>query len=162
MKKSTIAILSAFIGGIIGAVAIGLKLIKFFGKEVKSSQELSEKHLGLMRLLNQWLLTKQEGKKLEDYLKKNEIKTVAIYGMSYVGNRVFDELKGTDVEVKYVIDRNGEACYAEVDVFLPEEELPEVDAVLVTAIYYFDEIEKMLSEKLSCPILSLEDVLYEI
>ncbi len=44
----------------------------------------------------------------------------------------------------------------------PEDELPDVDAVIVTAITFFDEIEEKLTEKISCPVLSLEDILYEV
>ena len=34
--------------------------------------------------------------------------------------------------------------------------------VVVTAITFFDEIEENLSEKMDCPIISLEDILYEV
>ena len=40
--------------------------------------------------------------------------------------------------------------------------LETVDAVVVTAITFFDEIEERLSEKVDCPIISLEDILYEV
>ena len=43
-----------------------------------------------------------------------------------------------------------------------QDQLTEVDAVVVTPIVFFNEIEKELSEKLDCPIISLEDILYEI
>ena len=51
--------------------------------------------------------------------------------------------------------------YADVDVVTPEDVLEPVDVVVVTAIYYFDEIEENLSGKIQCPIVSLEDILYE-
>ena len=40
--------------------------------------------------------------------------------------------------------------------------LEEVDAVIVTAISFIDEIESTLSTKISCPIISLEDILYDM
>ena len=40
--------------------------------------------------------------------------------------------------------------------------LEAVDAVIVTPIFFMDEIEEMLSGKMDCPIVSLEDILYEI
>ena len=43
-----------------------------------------------------------------------------------------------------------------------DDDLEEVDAVVVTAITFFDEIEEKLSQKIDCPIISLEDILYEI
>ena len=64
--------------------------------------------------------------------------------------------------VKYVIDKNAETIYADVDIVRPEDTLEAVDAIVVTATYYFDEIEEALCEKVDCPVISLEDVLYEV
>ena len=44
----------------------------------------------------------------------------------------------------------------------PDEELANVDAVIVTPITFFSEIEDMLSLKMDCPILSIEDILYDV
>lgn len=125
-------------------------------------KEYADKHLAIMQLFNQWLMTKQEGKTLEDYLKREEINTVAIYGMSYVGERLYDELKTSGISVKYAIDKNAEGIYSEIDIVQPEEELEKVDAIIVTAIYYYDEIAEMLEKKTDARILSLEDVLYDL
>ena len=122
----------------------------------------ARKHLAIMQLFNQWMITKQEGKSIVDYLHKNNVKTVAIYGMSYVGERLYDELKGSDITVKYAIDKNADKIYADVDVLTPEEELPEVDLIIVTATFFYDEIEEQLSEVTECAIASLEDILYEL
>lgn len=46
--------------------------------------------------------------------------------------------------------------------FFPEDKLDVVSAVIVTAVYYFDEIKEEMEKKISCPILSLEDILYEM
>ena len=43
-----------------------------------------------------------------------------------------------------------------------ESELGDVDAVVVTAITYFDEVEEQLGRKLDCPVVSLENILYEM
>ena len=43
-----------------------------------------------------------------------------------------------------------------------DDTFPKVDAVVVTAITFFDEIKMELSKKLECPIISLEEILYEL
>ena len=43
-----------------------------------------------------------------------------------------------------------------------EDTLDDVDAIVVTAVTFFDEIEDELHKKVNCPILSLEDILYEV
>ena len=116
----------------------------------------------LYMAFDQWLRIHQEGKTLVEYFRQNQYQTVAIYGMKELGERLYDELDGTDVTVRYIIDQNADMIYADVDVVTPEDVLEPVDVVVVTAIYYFDEIEENLSGKIQCPIVSLEDILYEI
>lgn len=82
--------------------------------------------------------------------------------MSYVGKRLYDELKNSDIEIKYAIDRNADGICAEIEVFSLEENLPEAKAVIVTPVFYFDEIKEKLEKKVNSKILSLEDILYEI
>lgn len=113
-------------------------------------------------MFNQWLILKQEGKTIEKYFAENGFRRIAVYGMSYAGERLIDDLKGTEVEVAYGIDRNADRIFSEVEIVNVEDTLQPVDAVVVTAIYNFDEIEEKLSELMDCPIISLEDIIYEI
>ncbi len=156
MKKGVISALSALAGAAAGAGAVG----KVIAEANEKSKAMSDKHLALFLMMNQWVKVKQKGKNLSEYFKKNGYQKIAIYGMSYAGETLVDELKNTGIEVAYGIDRNADALYSDVEVRSLEEELGEVDAVVVTAITFFDEIEEKLSTKLSCPIVSLEDVLY--
>lgn len=161
MKKNTVIFLAVMVetaGAIITGICIGKKKRK---KEEKW-KELSEKHLALMRLLNQWVIVKQERKSIIDYFQRQNIKSIAIYGMSYVGERLLQELNDSEVEVKYAIDKNAEGIFADIDVIQPDEDLPIVDAIVVTPIFYFDEIENMLEQKTEIEILSMEDILYDL
>ena len=45
---------------------------------------------------------------------------------------------------------------------MPNPNLEEVDVIIVTAIHYYDEIEREMSEYVDCPIVSLEDVIYDL
>lgn len=158
MKKGIISVLSAVMGAAAGAGAVG----KVMAESAEKSKSMSDKHLALFLMMNQWVRVKQEGKNLSEYFKKNGYQKIAIYGMSYAGETLVEELKNTGIEVAYGIDRNSDFIYAEVEVRSVEEELDDVDAVVVTAITFFNTIEEKLSEKVSCPIISLEDVLYEV
>ena len=158
MKKGFISALSALTGAAIGVGAAG----KIVAKEARKAKSMSDKHLALFLMMNQWVKVKQDGKNLSSYFEKNGYKKIAIYGMSYAGETLLDELRGTRTEVAYAIDRNADAIYTEVDVVSIEDDCQEVDAAVVTATAFFDEIEEALSAKLDCPILSLEDILYEV
>ena len=143
MKKGVVGVLSLLVGAAGGAIGVS----KVTGTKINEQLQMSNKHLSLFLMMNQWVKVKQEGKNLASYFEYNGYKKIAIYGMSYAGETLLSELKGTDVQVAYGIDRNT---------------LEPVDAVVVTAITFFDEIESKLSDKVNCPIISLEDVLYEV
>ena len=162
MKKGIIGVLSLLTGAAVGAAAGAVSAGKNAGEKINSRQELADKHLALYLMMNQWVKIKQENKSIPEYLERNGYKEVAVYGMNYAGETLYNELDGSGVKVKYAIDRNADQKYADVDVISPEADLPDVDAIIVTAITFFDEIEEKLAEKISCPILSLEDILYEV
>ena len=158
MNKGVIGILSAIIGAGAGATAVG----KSMGDKVDYWQNLADKHLALFQMMNRWVKVKQEGKNLSQYFEVNNYKNIAIYGMGYAGETLIDELKNTNTNVRYGIDKNADSLYSEVDIVTMEDELENVDAIVVTAITFFDEIAEKLEEKVDCPIISLEDILYEV
>lgn len=125
-------------------------------------RKMSDKHLKLFLMMNQWVRVKQRGKKIENYFKKNGYKRIAIYGLSYAGETLLDELKNTEIQVAYGIDKNIDGVYADIEIFSADDKLEEVDAIVVTAITFFSEIKENLSKKINCNIVSLEDILYEI
>lgn len=158
MKKGTIALLSTLAGAIAGAAGSGYLI----GKQVDHKSAKVDKFKSYYNMLNQWIILKQEGKSLSKYFKLNNYKTVAIYGMGEMGNRLYDELKNSDIEVKYAVDQNASSTYSELEVMDKEDDFDNVDVMVVTATFAFDEIEEEISEKVGFPIVSLEDVVYEI
>lgn len=157
MKKGITGILIVALSGI-SVAATTVVLNKKMTKRDKAAQKVHE----LYMVFNRWLQIRQEGKNLAEYFYKKNYKTVAIYGMKELGERLYDELTSADIAVPYVIDKNADSIFADVDVVIPDDKLKPVDVIVVTAITYFDEIEKILSKKIDCPIVSLEDILYEI
>lgn len=152
----------AVISGILGFLFGGISAARLTSKSTDKWKAMSDKHLALMLLFNQWMIVKQSGRDIKEYFHRNNYKKIVVYGMSYVGERLLDDLAGTDVEVAAAIDKNAKGIFTDVPVITPDENMPECDCVVVTAVYFFDEIERLLSEKVSCPIVSLEDILYEI
>lgn len=162
MNKTVKTVLAALGGFAVGIVSGIISVERSMEKEVKCRQTMSDKHLALFLMMNQWVKVKQDGKNLADYFVKAGYKRIAVYGMSYVGETLLDELKDTEVSVAYGIDKNADSIFADIDVVSPDDDLKEIDAVVVTSITFFDEIEEMLEKKINCPIISLEDILYEV
>lgn len=158
MKKGIISVLSALAGAMVGVGITG----KISGDATNKARAMSEKHLALFLMMNQWVKVKQEGKNLASYFEQHGYQKIAVYGMSYAGEALLDELKDSEVKVAYGMDQNADSIYTDVDIVSADDDLEDVDAIVVTAITFFDEIEDKLSNKVSCPIISLEDILYEV
>lgn len=158
MKKGMVGVLSA-----VGGVAAGASVVgKHLGDRIKTTHKMSDKHLALFLMMNQWVKIKQEGKNLASFFEQENYKEIAVYGMSYAGETLVEELAGSDIKIKYGIDKNADRIFADFDIVKPESSLDKVDAIVVTSITFFDEIESMLKEKTDCPIVSLEDILYTV
>ena len=158
MKKGLVGALSAVGGAAASAVAVGKKL----NDRVAANQALADKHLALYLMMNQWVKIKQEGKNLSSFFEREGYKEIAIYGMSYAGETLLEELEDSNIKVRYGIDRNVDRIDTGITVVAPDDDLEDVDVIVVTSITFFDEIEEMLIKKINCPIISLEDVLYEV
>lgn len=158
MNKGIISMISALGGALAGAAGVS----KMMQKSIDKKQSMSDKHLALFLLMNQWVRVKQEGKNLSSYFEKKSYKKIAIYGMSYAGETLIEELRGTGIEISYGIDKNVTKMFLEVEVLSLEDNFSEVDAIVVTAVTFFDEIEEALSKKVDYDIISLEDILYEV
>lgn len=158
MKKITISIVSMLGGAAAAAVAVKRSAVN----SLEMQQNVSEKHLALFLMMNQWVAVKQQGKNLAEYFEEMQYKKIAIYGMGYAGERLLEELKGSGIDVKYGIDRNSDIMNSDIDIVTPDDELEPVDAIVVTPVFSYDEIERKLTKKVSCPVISLEDILYLI
>lgn len=158
MKKGMLITAGTLLGTVIGGVGVS----KLMGKSIEERNEKVDKFKGYYNLLNQWLILKQEGKNLNEYFVANNINSIAIYGMGELGNRLYTELKESSVRIEYVIDQNVETVIPSCKVVGKDEDFPEADVIVVTAIFAFEEIKEELEAKTNIKIISLEDVVYEI
>lgn len=155
MKRAALFMTAGLIGG-----AAGTGIISY--KSKKRTEEYKNKILGYYTTLIRWLACKQQGRSLVEFFIKHGYKSVAIYGMKELGERLYDELSGTDIEVKYIIDKKIKNAPGGLEVKYPDQALPDVDVIVVTADYYFVEIEKELSSYVNYPVYSLSDILCEM
>lgn len=158
MKKGLISVLSLLTGTVVGAGTIK----KIENRKLEKAYDKSKKHFELFLLMSQWVKVKQEGKNLSSYFEANGYKKIAVYGMSYAGETLINELKDTGIEVAYGIDKNADYISTEINTVSADDPLEKVDAIVVTAITFFAEIENKLRGKVDYPIISLEEILYEV
>lgn len=160
--KKVYLILAGIIGGVIGAAAGTAAAGKRFQKQRVQLCALSDKHLTLFLMMDQWVKIRQDGKSVALYLEEKGYNRIAVYGIGYAGQTLLSELRNTQVQVMYGIDQNADDICSELKIVSKEDVLEAVDAVVVTAITSFDAIKKELENKMDCPILSLEDIVYEM
>lgn len=157
MKKGILIVFSTVIGFVAGKTLNNILIKNTENKQ----KEKTEKFRCYYNILLEWLSIKQKGELIELYFIKHNYNTIAVYGMGELGNRLINELHESDIKVAYAIDKNEACVYPEIEIKEPGEPVDDVDAVIVTPIWNFDEIKEVLEGYMNCPIISLENVIYE-
>ncbi|MCI9134009.1 MAG: hypothetical protein HFI31_07470 [Lachnospiraceae bacterium] len=148
----------SFVGG---ALLGGMGICVLKHREEKETRKDAKKYLDLYRTMSQYVVTKQQHKEVSDYFEENGYERIAVYGMSHMGQRLIDDLKDSKVQVVYGVDQRADRLTYSLPIYRPSEELPQVDAIVVTA-YDFDEIEEELAEKVDFQILNFSDIIFGI
>ena len=159
INAGCIGCMGVLTGIIFGGYLLGHK----YCLQLMDSRKLADKHLHMVRIYDVWMMVNQNGASIEKYLLERGIHTIAIYGMSYMGIRLFHELKDSLVHVKYGIDREPKFRIPELKIYQPMEvENEGVDAVIVTAIFAYDFVKKNLEEQGYREIIALDTILYSL
>lgn len=130
-------------------------------KKIVEESDIISKYICLFKFANEWIILKQRGIEFKRYFKERGYNSIAVYGMGDLGERFVDEVKNTDINIEYAIDRCRKGKYANIEIKNFDGALPKVDAVVVTPIYNFWEIRPSLTDRFECPVVSLEDVVCE-
>lgn len=111
-------------------------------------------------VLTRWMDLKIRGGSTAELLKKLGYSRIAVYGYAEMGQLLCRELKDTEVDVVYVIDKKvKDTKIKNLPIYFPQNDLPIVDVIVVTAIYYFDEIQKELLQMKCKNVVSLRTLL---
>ena len=110
------------------------------------------------RLFDKWLRIKEEGKHLNSYFREKGYRNIAIYGIGMTGKHLLADLKETEIQVVYGIDRQGKQLNYPFPIYTIEEQIPEADVVVVTVTYEFDSIYQELKTRFGGYIASLEEI----
>lgn len=129
------------------------------GQEIAVREKTLQKYIQFYRVMLRWLSAMQEGADIEGYLKALGIKTVAIYGYADIGKLLCNELLQSDIKVSAILDkRDVQSLIPGLQIQKPSEGDRTVDAVLVTAVYYYDEISIELKEMGYKNVMSLQKI----
>ena len=134
----------------------------YFENHLRAVRETASKHFVIMEVFSQWMRILQQGKSISEYLKMNGITDVAIYGMGMLGERLFDELSNSDIMVVCGIDRDIKKHYRDLPITRINNIPGEVTYIIVTAIFYYQDIKDNLAQCTGAKIISLQDIIEEL
>lgn len=113
------------------------------------------------KLLDRWLLLKEQNQKIEQYFIENGYQRVVIYGFAALGKHLYEELRDSSVEVVCALDRRQGLNQEGITVQSVEQGIPDCDVIVVTATYDYEQIAKKLKEVSNVAVVSLQDVILE-
>ena len=129
-------------------------------RKISNYRNYSNKHLALYLLAMKWIKVKQEGKSIERYLLEHKhCRTVAIYGMSYMGKAIHDELQKSKIMVSYGIDQKADQISTGLKVYYPNDAAEKVDLIINSTILKNQIISKNVEKLSNIPIVSIEEIL---
>lgn len=150
------------VGMITGAISGISGSLKCYEKKIIKSEKDSYKFRIYYELTRKWVEAYQLGRSLEDLLFEKGYEDVAIYGMGDVGYLLFRELESSKIKVKYGIDKDPIGRGFDLPIVAPSKDMEKVDAIIITAVFAFNEIKEMLESLVDCPIVALDDLIYEL
>lgn len=142
-----------FIGGVIF-------MIYRCGYILESERKRADKFFAYFNFLDNWLICKEQNYDFTDYFDKNNIETVAIYGMGKIGKHLKYELEKAGIKIAYVIDEGESVIYSKEAHYNLRDALPMVDLVIVTPTEEFEEIKKkILNNNKMLNVLSVDKII---
>ncbi len=119
-----------------------------------------DKYWMLFSMMKDWCQLFQKKKNVKEYFIKNGLNNIAIYGLGDVGEVLYNELKGTDINIVCGIDQSSFYLIDDIDVITPNDAMPSnLDAIIVTPVNSYEGISSCLKNKTDAQIISLEDII---
>ena len=160
-----IAFVGAFFSGLISGI-----LIRDAVSESKEKKEIEfhDRFLDGFDILNKWMYMKQHGYELGEFLSNQGISKIAVYGECELCDRIIDDLDGSDVQIKMVLDKSGIQlagydipCYSLEDAGNNSklEELNDLDMVIVAIVNFYDAVKRGINDVSNVKVISFKEVI---
>ena len=136
--------------------------MEYLKKVLNKNEADLKKYKEYYEILNRWLFLRNQNKYVNEFFTKNELYHIAIYGFGDLGKYLYSELKDSEIKVEYFIDKNLSNINSDIIIKSPNDELPQVDAIIVTPSYDYLNIKRMLEREISYLIIPIKEVIFEI
>lgn len=128
--------------------------IDIFTKALENRQE---KYRSYNEILKKWDTIIIKIVKMKE---ENPQLSIAIYGWGILGKKLYNDLKKNNIEIEFAIDKEADS-YNEgnLNVYSTNEDFPDVDLVIVTAVFAYKEIQSQLQKENVKSIVSLAKII---
>ena len=125
------------------------------------------KSADIIAVYDYWLYLEKRKQSIAVFLREHGYFKIGIYGMGYIGNRLYDFLSDSDIETTFAIDRRAKTFTCSIPVFCLEDTqvegyMKQADAIIVTAEAAFDAIKAEIEKRYEISVLSLKCILLEM
>lgn len=153
--KNTIKWILSFVAG-----NLNLYLLYKLKDTKKDSDDKNKRYC---RLYDNWLLLNERGDTFEQFFKDRNIKEIAVYGYGDIGRHLVAQLSDSNINIKYVIDKRKDSIITDsIPCYQLSDNMPAVDAIVITPVCEYSEIRNKLKGVTSAEIISMEDIIYEL
>lgn len=144
--------------------AENLKILK---NRSKKDDIGNKKFLKMVHIYDLWMYLKNRNAKISDFLIYNNIHKIVIYGMGYIGSRLLDELSGSNIQVLFGLDQEGDAIQTRVPVYrigedVVKNEINDADIVIVTSVNAKEEVENDVKKISNVPVILFEEIIVKM
>ncbi len=117
-------------------------------KKYSRKRSLIDQYTEMLMLLYRWIVNLINGKSTVHFFETKKYKKIAVYGKNWMTRRLQRELKGTDIAVDLVFDKNSIENIKDCD----------ADVIVVTSLYHFYEIQMELEKLTDLTIVSIAKI----
>jgi len=102
-----------------------------------------------------------KGGTTESFFAERGIKKIAVYGYGTAGQLLLELLEKSEIEVSYIIDRSDRISVEHIPVYKTVQKDISIDAIVVTALRDFLDIEEALYSKTEVQVFAMDDLICE-
>lgn len=143
------------------------KELRALYKAVKNAEDahikLLSKFQKMFFVYNTWMELSERKIYIENHLAQKNICSVAIYGFSYIGKRLYGNLNKSKIRVKYFIDMNAEYLEGDsIPIYEPGAKLVAVDMIIISLVDEVESITERLRTVSNARICAITELLEEM
>ena len=139
---------------------------EYYETQEEKNSRMREESISILyrhdELLDKWLYLRDNHINFDKYFLKYGYENIAIYGMGKLGMHLLHELQERKIHVLFGIDRNIDNNNDIIKIYNPKDNIPQVDAIVITVTNQYGVISEQLTKHVSCSMITIEEIIEEL